>query len=285
MWYTIDCEGTFSLRESLAVLLEPGDVFDFRALRVNPIRDSLPAELASPIQKVLGRLHNVQRSQAGWMARCPSNATLAFLLSDAFPGSLHPEHCADARKSGLSDETMRLQRIRSVPPAMIGRLLGFDLPSIRSAMLIPFPDPAGGFMDHIRLKIFPPLKNEDGHSIKYLQPKHSGVRLFFPLATLARVLGANTPLWLVEGEKKSLAVAQLGLPAVGVCGIEGWHVTGSRSPLADFDVLHLQDRIVELAVDGDVDTNPQVEGATRRLADALRARGGRPRLVQLPVAA
>jgi len=40
---------------------------------VNQIRDSLPAELASPIQKVLGRLHNVQRSQAGWTARCPSH--------------------------------------------------------------------------------------------------------------------------------------------------------------------------------------------------------------------
>jgi uncharacterized protein DUF3854 len=213
------------------------------------------------------------------------NPFLSFLMSDAFPGALHPEHRADLRKSGLTDETIRLQRIRSVPPATIGRLLGFDLPSIRSAMLIPFPDPAGGLMNHIRIKIFPPLKDEDGHSIKYLQPKHSGVRLFFPLATLDRVLRADSPLWLVEGEKKALAVAQLGLPAVGFCGIEGWHAGGSRQLLADFAVLHLQDRVVELAIDGDVYTNPHVARAARRLADALRARGAQPRLVVLPVAA
>ena len=213
------------------------------------------------------------------------NPFLSFLLSNAFHGDLHPEHRADLRKSGLTDPTIHLQRIRSVPPAMIGRLLAFDMPSIRSAMVIPFPDPAGGFMDQIRVKIFPPAQARDGHSIKYLQPKHSGVRLFFPLATLDRVLEANTPLWLVEGEKKALAVAQLDLPAVGFCGIEGWHARGSRKLLADFEGVHLHDRVVELAIDGDVDTNPNVQRAARRLADALRARGAQPRLVVLPVAA
>jgi hypothetical protein len=140
-------------------------------------------------------------------------------------------------------------------------------------------------MDQIRVKIFPPANDKDGHSIKYLQPKQSGVRLFFPLATLDRVLEATTPLWLVEGEKKALAVAQVGLPAVGFCGVEGWHVTGSRTLLPDFEAIPLQHRVVELAIDGDVSTNPHVARAARRLADALRARGAQPRLVVLPVAA
>ncbi len=45
--------------------------------------------------------------------------------------------------------------------------------------------------------------------------------LFFPLLTMAAALRGDAPLWLVEGEKKALAVAQLELSAIGFCGIEG----------------------------------------------------------------
>ena len=37
-------------------------------------------------------------------------------------------------------------------------------------MLFPFRAPAGGFMDHVRVKIFPALTDSSGHTIKYLQP-------------------------------------------------------------------------------------------------------------------
>jgi hypothetical protein len=101
---------------------------------------------------------------------------LAFLLSDVFAGGLAAEHVADLQRSGLSDDTIRDHRFRSVPPDVIGRLLGFDLAAIRSALLIPFPDHQGGFMDHTRLKVFPALRDGQGRTIKYLEPRHSGVR-------------------------------------------------------------------------------------------------------------
>lgn len=209
-------------------------------------------------------------------------AGLWLLLSPIYTGSLAPEHLADLRKSGLTDETIQLHRIRSVPPAMIARLLGFDIPIIRSAMIIPFPDPAGGFMDHMRMKVFPPFRDKRGNTTRYLQPRRSGVRLFFSLLTLQEVLHGDAPLWLVEGEKKALAVAQLGLPAIGFCGIEGWHLAGSRDLLSDFDRLPLRGRIVELVPDGDWWANPNVRRGAEGFALALSARGARPRLVVLP---
>jgi uncharacterized protein DUF3854 len=209
---------------------------------------------------------------------------LGLLWSPIYSGVLAPSHLADLRQSGLSDETIRLHRIRSVPPAMIGSLLGFDVAHIRSAMLIPFPDPrTGGFMRHARVKIFPGLRDRGRHRVKYLQPRGSGSRLFFTLRTPPDVLEGSVPLWLVEGEKKALAVAQLGLPAVGFCGIEGWHVARSRALLADFDAIRLAGRIIELAPDGDWRVNPDVERGVRQLADALERRGARVRLVVLPL--
>jgi hypothetical protein len=208
---------------------------------------------------------------------------LAFLLSPIYSGALAPEHLADLRRSRLSDETIRLHGLRSVPPGMIGRLLGFDVPDIRSAMLIPFPDPAGGFLPHTRLKRFPPGQDHHGHTVKYLQPRRSSVRLYFPRPTLGAVLQSPAPLWCLEGEKKALAVGQLGLPAVGFCGIEGWHRAGSRELLRDFDVIPLRGRIVEVVPDGDVAINPNVERGAFRLMEALERRGARTRLVLLPL--
>jgi hypothetical protein len=57
-------------------------------------------------------------------------STLAFLLSAIYSGALAPAHLADLSQPGLSDETIRLHRIRSVPPAMIGGLLEFEVARI-----------------------------------------------------------------------------------------------------------------------------------------------------------
>jgi Domain of unknown function (DUF3854) len=211
-----------------------------------------------------------------------TNAHFELLIGRAYDGALAPEHLEDLRKSGLTDETIAAQFIRSIPPGLISRLLGFDLPAIRSALLFPFRAPTGGFADLVRMKIFPPLRDAEGHTVKYLQPKGSAPRLYFVARCLRQVLEGEAPLWLVEGEKKALAVAQLGLPAIGFAGVEGWHRRGELRLLPDFDAIRLRDRIVEVLPDADAETNPHVRRAVRTLGDALAVRGARPRLVHLP---
>jgi Domain of unknown function (DUF3854) len=207
---------------------------------------------------------------------------LDFLLSVLYDHSpLADEHLADLRCSGLTVKTIQQHKIRSIPPAMIRELLGFDLPSIRSAMLIPFPDPAGGFMDHVRMKVFPPIVGTRG-TVKYLQPRGSATRLFFPKAVMREVAAGMQPLWLVEGEKKALALSQLGLPTVGFCGIEGWHLRASTDLADDFRHLTLAGRIVELMPDGDVAFNRHVHRGATRFVDALEHAGARVRLVKVP---
>jgi hypothetical protein len=210
------------------------------------------------------------------------NPALALLISNVYDGALAPEHRADLEQSGLTDATIRAHFIRSVPPAMIDPLLGFAAPDIRSALLFPFRSPAGGFMDHVFMKRCPPGRDRRGHTVKYLTRKGAGPRLYFTQPHRAAVCESDAPLWLVEGLKQSLAVAQLGLPTVGFCGVENWHPKGTSDLCPDFDAIPLKGRIVELLPDGDFSTNPDVERGVRRLGQALVARGARPRVVLLP---
>lgn len=212
------------------------------------------------------------------------NPHLDFLLSIAFDDmTLHPEHRADLAKSGITEATRRLQKIRTIPPHMIDQLAGFRVPAVvTSAYCIPYPDPAGGFMPHVRMKVFPPITEGDGPTLKYLQPPRSGVRVFFPIATIPAVIGTDRPLWIIEGEKKALAVAQLGLPTIGIAGINGWNMRGLRQLHSDFERITLMGRVVELVPDSDWQTHPRVRAAVGALATALAGAGARPRVVVLP---
>jgi hypothetical protein len=226
---------------------------------------------------------------------------LEFLLSSVYDGmSLHPEHLADLRKSGLTDETIATHRIRSVPPDMIRPLLGFEPPGVEHAYVIPFHDPAGGVFDYVKLKVFGSASNGDvrgdqieesrdgwrynGGQRKYLVRHRAAPRLFFTIPTIPQVLDSAEPLWCVEGMKKALAVAQLGLPAIGIESAWSWHEKGSRALLPDFLRIPLRGRVVEVLPDSDAATNPAIGHAMRQLADALRSIGARPRLVRLPEA-
>lgn len=203
-------------------------------------------------------------------------------MSCLYDGFLAPDHLADLRKSGLDDATIQAQAIRSVPPHMLDALLGFTVPAaVQSAYLIPFAAPGGGWLDFVRIKVFPSITTDQG-TIKYLQRKRSGVRLFFPVLTLQTVRHSNAPLYVCEGEKKALLLAQTGLPTIGITGIEGWHQAGSRDLHPDLDDVGLQHRTVYLVPDGDWRTNGDVARAVRRCGEALRRRGAEGRLVLIP---
>jgi hypothetical protein len=211
---------------------------------------------------------------------------LEFILSTVYAGALAPKHREDLEKSGIPETLRKEQGMRSVPPNLFDRLLGFTVPAaVQSLMLLPYPDPSGGYFDMFQVKLFPTIEDADGHKTKYLQRRGSTPRLYFVRRALPSVMNPHTVLYLVEGGKKSLAAAALGLAAVGFAGIHGWHVRGSRELLADFDAVPLEGRTVELVPDGDAATNPDVARGAAAFGHALAQRGAHVRLVVLPVAA
>ena len=84
--------------------------------------------------------------------------------------ALHPDHRADLARSGLQAETIKALGIHSVPSFEIHTHLGSYDSRITSLLCFPYPDVEGFCRD----KVFPPVQDRDGHTVRYLQRKNSG---------------------------------------------------------------------------------------------------------------
>lgn len=193
--------------------------------------------------------------------------------------SLHPLHLEDLKRSGLSDETILRAGIRSVPPAEIRKLLGFDLKGLSSAYIIPYDK------CFFRLRCF---YDNEVEGFRYLQQKNSGNRLYIPpMLDEATLRSPDIPLYITEGEKKALKAVQEGLPCIAVAGLWNW-CNGNRELIDDFDRLELKNRKIFMVPDNDW-LLPNKHGyqknlvqAVQRLALKLIERGAEVYLVELP---
>ena len=119
-------------------------------------------------------------------------------------------------------------------------------------------------------------------SAKYLCPAGIGAVIYAPQPDSFEKFEAATEKWIAEGEGKALALVGLGLPVLGIGGVRGWHLSGSEDLHPDIaSRIKLGDR-VQIAIDGDFQTNPNVRKGAELLMHALRALRAVPELVVLP---
>jgi hypothetical protein len=192
--------------------------------------------------------------------------------------SLHPDHLVDLRKSGLLDDTITKANIHSVPPCDIPKILGKSYAD-KVDSLLAFPYGKNKFC---RYKVFPSIKDKDGHKIKYFQSPGSGVYLYYPPGIEAEIADPSIPLSFVEGEKKSLKGYQEGIISIGMGGIWNFKEKGSDELAPDFDNIPLRDRIVNLIPDGDYRKNKDIQRAVFLLAQKLKGKGATSYLISLP---
>lgn len=203
---------------------------------------------------------------------------VGFLASAVYDDAgLDAQHVADLRRSGLTDETIRAAKLRTVPPADLARLVGPVVAArIDSALLIPYPDAD----DFYRAKLFPPVPGADGHTIRYYQPAGTAPRLYVPPTVRPALADAAVALLVVEGEKKALRGAQEALACVAIGGLWSWRHDGRSIP--DFGRIDFYERETLLTPDSDVWTRPDLLRAVYALGKDLEARGAKVRVIKLP---
>jgi hypothetical protein len=126
--------------------------------------------------------------------------------------------------------------------------------------------------------------DKDGNRkpIKYKRPAGKGIPAFMPLPDSYKKFKDAKTKWIAEGEGKAFALAQLGLPVLGVGGCTGWNIKGTEELRPDFaDSINRGDKIF-ITFDGDVRSNNQVKEGCKGLMTALRYIGAIPYYVLLP---
>lgn len=178
----------------------------------------------------------------------------------------HQGHIADLRVSGLNDETIRAAGVYSLAPALMSHFFGRTGVPIDVKTGLCFPYQSGQFA---RIKLFPSLGK-----MKYAQPPKTGARLYAPFQV------GDGPLYVCEGEKKTLAAWQHGLNAVGIGGVWNWLSNGA--PIDDLKLIEWDGRDVVIIPDSDVFNRPDLLRAIYALGRELRDQGAIVRVAQIP---
>jgi len=191
-----------------------------------------------------------------------------------FPGDrlslhFHPEHLADLKASGLTDDTIRSAGVYSLSPNFISHFFSRTgktkyLPKVNSALCFPYQ--GGTFA---RIKLFPALGKW-----KYSQPKGTSAHLYMPFPI------KDGTLLIPEGEKKCLAAYQHGLNAVGIGGVWNWISKGE--PIDDLSLIEWEGRNTIIVPDSDVWKRPDLLRAIYAFGRELRNQGASVQVAQIP---
>jgi hypothetical protein len=199
--------------------------------------------------------------------------------------TLAERHRDELRASGLTDETIDRSGIYSAPGPEIATLLGWNGNFMGAGFVIPFGE------GYSRVKLDNPRHTCDAKVIKYESPRKKANRAYFAL-DFDRTCKAGGPIVVTEGEKKALAIAQLGFAVIGLVGVWGWQqkrcktdagrAFGKRELIGDLDRMEWAGVSVIIIFDSDAAENPMVRLAECRLAEVLQSKGAVVRIARIP---
>jgi hypothetical protein len=204
------------------------------------------------------------------------------------PHTLPDSALADLARSGITPADAHAHGLRYAPDAHALHPMFAPAP----ALVIPYDklgegdddeDDYTGAFYRIRYLGDPPKSFKTKPLAKYSQPPDSGVRAYFPRCQPWRgiIERIEEPIIITEGEKKAIAACLRDFPCIGLGGVYSFK-TKDTEFLPELEAINWQDRSVYIAYDSDAAQKPQVAMATDRLAQLLRTRGARVRVMRLP---
>jgi hypothetical protein len=162
---------------------------------------------------------------------------------------------ANLRESGLTDAIIRANHLRTG----------------ERGLEFPYRTLDGMVNGYCRTRLHKPYLDKKGKQVKYKAPYKSKSRSYLPVGSLEKLRTPGEPILLIEGEKKSQAVGQLGYTTIGIAGFWGWKEKGKEQLNSDLSAIDWTDREVFICLDYDKkkETRENARQAKNRLAKLL----------------
>lgn len=189
---------------------------------------------------------------------------------------LIPGDLKNLAESGISRDTARENGIYScTDTAKVAEMLNRRDVGLKG-LVFPYTRLDGSRDGFVRIRPHNPRQLE-GKEIKYEQPNKSELRAYFPVASLPLLSDGKSPIYFTEGEKKALALSQLGLAAIGLGGIWSFAKPKSEEFINDLNGVNWANRDAYIVFDTDEKktTRDQVDMAANKLASMLWRQGVR----------
>src|SRR5262245_2752880 len=202
--------------------------------------------------------------------------------------ALHAEAVEDLRKSGLSDATITAAGLYTPSPGDLPLLLSPRfVDKVRHVLVFPYDGASQAIPilrpgEFVRCKLFPPVTDNQGHTIRYYQRAGTPPRLYIPADVRASLPDPTRPLLITEGEKKALKANQEGLATIAVGGLWNWQANGRA--IADLSRIDWVERETVIVPDSDVWTRLELVQPAFALDKELESRGAKVMVLKLPPA-
>jgi hypothetical protein len=200
--------------------------------------------------------------------------------------SLHPEALEDLRRSGLEEATIAAAGLYTPAPGDLPRFLSARLTDqVKHILVFPYDGASHDGLwrqegEFVRCKLFPPVSDGQGHTMRYYQRQGTPPKLYIPARARAALADPTVSLLITEGEKKALKADQEGLACVAVGGLWSWQFDGR--PIADLDRIDWCEREAVIVPDSDVWTRPDLLQPVFALGKELETRGAKVTALKLP---
>lgn len=149
--------------------------------------------------------------------------------------SVHGKDLENLRASGLTDATIRANELRTeYDSAKLADILnrGKGDYCCLGGLVFPYRDLMGNVNCFVRVRPHIP-RMRAGALIKYEQPVGESPRAYFPATILAELHDGESSIYITDGEKKAIALSQLGLAVVGIGGTYCWKIKDTEDLIPD----------------------------------------------------